>query len=369
MNRPIRIVHVETGMNLYGGALQVLYLLQGTSGNSEVKNILVCPDGSDVGSSAENVVSGLYRIPMSGDLDIPFLFRTLSIIKREHPDIVHLHSRRGADTLGGLAAKLTGTRCVLTRRVDNPEFAPLARIKYRLYDRVITISDGIRDVLVEEGVPENRIIKVPSAVDADHYGKAYDREWFQQQFGISEGMITCGVTAQLIHRKGHQYLLEAVPGIVGEVPDARFLLFGKGPLEGKLRGLCDDLGITDKVAFAGFRSDLDRILGCLDLVIHPALMEGLGVSLLQAAAAGVPIVGTRVGGIPEVVVDGVNGILVPPADTDAIVQAAVKLLQDPGLAARMGSEGRRIARERFSIEAMVKGNLEVYREVMGEEIP
>ena len=96
-------------------------------------------------------------------------------------------------------------------------------------------------------------------------------------------------------------------------------------------------------------------------------MEGLGVSLLQAAAAGVPIIGTRVGGIPEAVTDGVNGLLVPPEDSPAITRAVLRLLGDSALAMRMGSEGRRIAKERFSIEAMVKGNLEVYREMMEDK--
>ncbi len=113
--------------------------------------------------------------------------------------------------------------------------------------------------------------------------------------------------------------------------------------------------------FAGFREDLHLILPCLDILIHPALMEGLGVSLLQAAAAGIPIIGTRTGGIPEVVLDDMNGLLIPPEDSSAIALASIRLLGDRALARRMGSEGRRIARERFSIEAMVEGNLEVYR--------
>jgi glycosyltransferase involved in cell wall biosynthesis len=351
-------------MNLYGGALQVLYLLQGTSENSELENILVCPEGSDIGCRAEKLVNGFHRIPISGDLDIPFLFRMINIIKSERPDIVHLHSRRGADTLGGLAAKMSGTRSILTRRVDNPEFNPWARMKYRLYDRVITISEGIRDVLVKEGVPQNRIVTVPSAVDAAHYDKKCDPQWFRQHFGIQEGVPVCGVTAQLIHRKGHRYMIEAIPQILEKIPGTRFLLLGKGPLEGKLRSRCADLGIVDEVVFAGFRGDLDNFLGCLDLLVHPALMEGLGVSLLQAAAAGVPIVGTRVGGIPEVVDHGVNGILIPPADADALAEAVVRILKDRNLAGRMGEEGRRIARKRFSIEGMVEGNLRVYRSLM-----
>ena len=119
------------------------------------------------------------------------------------------------------------------------------------------------------------------------------------------------------------------------------------------------------VVFAGFRDDLERILPCLDLLIHPALMEGLGVSLLQAAAAGVPVVGTRAGGIPEAMTDGVTGLLIRPGDPEAIAEAAVRILSNPGLAEKMGLEGKKLAAERFSIEAMARGNLEVYRDIMG----
>jgi glycosyltransferase involved in cell wall biosynthesis len=130
--------------------------------------------------------------------------------------------------------------------------------------------------------------------------------------------------------------------------------------------MCRDLGVGDKVIFAGFRDDLDRIMGCLDLLIHPALMEGLGVSLLQAAAAGVPIVGTRVGGIPEIVRDGVNGYLVSPADPHSITEASVRILSDFELARQMGINGNKLVEEHFSIDSMVRGNLEVYREMMRE---
>ena len=131
--------------------------------------------------------------------------------------------------------------------------------------------------------------------------------------------------------------------------------------------MCHDLGIGEKVVFAGFREDLERVLGCLDLLIHPALMEGLGVSLLQAAAAGVPIVGTRTGGIPEIVRDGVNGYLLPPANVRSITDTVTKILANRELAANFGENGRAIAFRSFSIESMVGGNLGMYREMMSEQ--
>jgi glycosyltransferase involved in cell wall biosynthesis len=356
----MRILHVETGMNLYGGAVQVLYLLKGLSDEEGLQNLLVCPPGSAIGKAASPYVAAHFSIPMKGDLDLLFIPRLIRIIMREKPDIIHLHSRRGADVLGGLAGKLSGRRCLLTRRVDNPELRLWAALKYRLYDHIITISQGIKKILIEEGVPAGKITCVHSAVDVAPYGTPCDRSWFLREFGIEENELACGVVAQFIERKGHRYLFEAIPGILTAHPDIRFLLFGKGPLEKELRGMCRDLGIGNKVIFAGFRDDLERILGCLDIMIHPALMEGLGVSLLQAAAAGVPIVGTRTGGIPEIVRDDINGYLIPPGDVPPLVAATKRILMDRNLARQLGDNGRRIAKEYFSIESMVKGNLEVY---------
>lgn len=360
----MKILHVETGMNLYGGALQVHYLLRGLADHAGVENTLVCPEGSAIAETARENVKLLHTVPMRGDLDILFIPRLFKFIREVKPNIIHLHSRRGADILGGIAARISGTPSILTRRVDNPENRLWTRIKYRFYNRIITISDGIREVLVNEGVPHNKITCVRSAVDISQYQKPCDRSLFTSAFGVAESTITCGVVAQFIDRKGHRYLLEAIPAILSAFPDTHFLLFGKGPLEKELRDICRRLGIAEKVTFTGFREDLDNILGCLDILIHPALMEGLGVSLLQAAAAGVPIVGTRVGGIPEIVLDGVNGLLIPPSDASSITDAVKKIIGNRDLAGQMADAGRKITKDHFSIEAMVEGNLQVYREIM-----
>lgn len=366
MKSKIRILHVETGMNLYGGALQVLYLLRGLKDIGGTENILVAPSDSRIVSDSSDSAR-ILDVLMKGDLDLGFPFRLAKIIRGEDPDIVHLHSRRGADVLGGMAARMTGKKCILTRRVDNPEPSPWARLKYRLYDRIIAISDGITEVLAAEGVPREKLTMVRSAVDATSFDGPVQREWFREEFGLPENALFCGTIAQFIRRKGHSYLLSAIPEISGKYPDARFLFFGRGPLENSLKKTCRALKIQDKVVFAGFRDDLERILPCLDLVIHPALMEGLGVSLLQSAAAGVPVVGTRAGGIPEAVTDGVSGLLVQPGDTKALADAVLKILSNPRLAEKMGMEGKTLAAGRFSIEAMARGNLAVYREIMGKD--
>jgi glycosyltransferase involved in cell wall biosynthesis len=362
----VKVLHVEAGMNLYGGARQVAYLMQGL-GKRGVESVLVCPRGSAIAGELQGRVSRVHEIPMHGDLDLGLIWRLQRILRKERPDIVHLHSRRGADLLGGIVARLAGVKVVLSRRVDNPEPAVVARWKYRLYDRVITISEGIRQVLLAEGVDPWRLVCVRSAVSADGYGLHCDETWFRRLFGFTGNETVLAVIAQLIPRKGHRYLLQGLPALLAEFPETRVIFFGQGVLEEKLRRQIREQGLDDRVTLAGFRTDLPQILPCLDLVVHPALMEGLGIALLQAAGAGVPIVAVNAGGMPEVVRDGVNGLLVPPGDSAALSAAIRRLLSNRPLMQQMGQAGAALIKSEFSIDCMVEGNLQVYRELCSSD--
>lgn len=355
----MRVLHIETGMNLYGGALQVFYLLRGLH-EQGVENLLVCSQGSAIAKEAKPFAN-VIEIPMRGDVDILFGWRLLQTLRRERPDLVHAHSRRGADLWGAIAARWAGIPALVTRRVDNPEPGWLARLKYRQFAHVVTISNGIRDVLLAEGVPADHVTCIHSAVDIDAWQGEEDREWLNREFNLPPGGKVVAVIAQLIERKGHRFLFEALPKILDQVPNAHFLILGKGPLETELKELCKALQIESHVIFAGFRDDLQRIMPNLDLVVHPALMEGLGVSLLQAAACGVPIVAGRAGGIPEIVEDGVNGFLVEPGISKDIISPVVKLLLDDELRKKLGVSGRMIVNQRYSIETMVDKNLIIYK--------
>lgn len=364
----MKILHVESGMHLYGGALQVDYLLSGLQ-EEDCQNILVCPRGSRIAEHARGKVARVYAVTMRGDLDLVFVFRLLRIIRHERPDIVHLHSRRGADLLGGIAASLArrscGCRILLTRRVDNPEPRWWVSLKYRLYDHVITISDGIRQVLLDEGLPEDKVTCVHSAVDQQRFGGHCDRAWMLNEFGLPDDARCIAMVAQFIERKGHRYLLEAIPAILDKHPAARFLLFGQGPLLAQVRAQIESSSIlSSRIILGGFRTDLERILPCLEVLVHPAEMEGLGVSLLQAAACGVPIVATRAGGMPEIVHDDYNGYLIHPGAVDELVDRVIRLLDQPSRLAAMGQHGRQRVAEHFSLPVMVRGNLSIYKRLL-----
>lgn len=358
-----KILHVETGMHLYGGAQQVAYLLDGLAQRG-IDSVLVCPPGAAIGRHfAGRARVKVVEVPCKGDLDFGFVGRLGRVIEAEGPQLVHLHSRRGADVLGALAARRAGVPCVLSRRVDNPEHPLWVRWKYRLHDRVIGISEGIVEVLRSEGVPEDKLRVVRSVVDAQAWTQPASRETFCAEFALRPERLLVGVVAQLIERKGHGVLLRALR----ELPQRERLdvvFFGQGPRREALERQVAELELKDVVRFAGFRKDLPRWMGALDLLVHPAYMEGLGVSLLQAAAAGVPIIASRAGGMPEAVRDGLNGLLVPPGDVMALRDALARLVDDAALRARLAAGGPRLIAEEFSMATMVEGNLRVYEELV-----
>ena len=358
----MRVLHVEGGRHLYGGAFQVLHLVRGLCARGH-ENWLACPRGCDLAAAAAPVAT-VCDIPMHGDADLLMVPRLLRLIHRVRPDLIHLHSRIGADVMGGIAGRLTGVPVVHTRRVDNPERRWAAGLKYRLHDRVIAISEEIGRVLRAAGVPPERLRVVRSAVDWQAYARPCARAAVAARLGVPAAGPWIAVVAQLIERKGHRFLLRALPPLARTYPGLAVFFFGQGPLAQTLAREAADLGLAGVVRLAGFRDDLADILPCLDILVHPALMEGLGVSLLQAASAGVPIVASRAGGIPEAVRDGENGLLVPPGDSAALGAALAALLADAERRHALGAGGRALMAREFSIDAMVQGNLAVYRELI-----
>jgi glycosyltransferase involved in cell wall biosynthesis len=362
----MKVLHVEAGMHLYGGALQVVFLMRGLAARG-VQVSLACPQGSAIAAAVRELALPVHEMAMRGDADIGLVARLGRLLKSENPDLLHLHSRRGCDTWGALAGRRRGLPVVLSRRVDNPESRWWAAIKYRLPDHVVTISKGIREVLLSEGVPADRITCVPSAVDTGQYRPAREagRAALGAAFGVAADTPVIGMAAQFIERKGHATLLDALPAVFARHPSTRVLLFGQGPLVDAVRERVQgEPGLCERVQLTGFRGDLDLLLPGLDVLAHPAHMEGLGVALLQAAACGVPIVGGRAGGIPEIVQPGLNGELVEPGDAKGLAAALNHLLDSRDLRARMGAAGREWVERHFSIDAMVEGNLAVYRRLL-----
>ncbi|MFS8606739.1 MAG: glycosyltransferase [Gammaproteobacteria bacterium] len=368
----MRVAHIESGRHLYGGARQVLYLIDGLRGEG-VDNVLICPRGSAIAAEAR-ALCRVVELPLYGDLDIGAPMRLRAALESVAPDIVHVHSRRGADLFAGFASIGAPWRTVLTRRVDHREWPPWARMKYSRYDALIAISSAIEFELVEHvGVQRARVHRVPSGVPVDRGGassrvgaddaRAAARRELGASLALPHDARIAGVVAQLIPRKGHGVLLRALAEALARHPQWHVVLLGRGRLEPTIRREVARLGLASRVHLAGFRPEAARWLPGLDLLLHPALKEGLGLAVLEAMAAAVPVAVSGVGGLVDIVEDGTSGVLVPPGDVRAWAAAADRLMRDGELRTRLAQGGLERVRAVFGVRRMVLGNLAVYREV------
>jgi glycosyltransferase involved in cell wall biosynthesis len=205
-------------------------------------------------------------------------------------------------------------------------------------------------VIVNEGIDLERVAAAPPA-------RLHEELWLPHHAPV------VGNVAALVPHKGQRHLVEAAALVVRQVPDARFVIAGEGELRAALERQIKDHHLEKHVMLLGFRPDVLSLHKAFDLFVMSSVTEGLGTSLLDAMACEKPVVATNAGGIPEVVLEGTTGLLVPPRDHAAMAAAIVRLLRDPALRDRMGAAGLRVVREKFSAERMVQDTLKVYQAV------
>ena len=257
---------------------------------------------------------------------------------------------------------------VAARRVDfHLKGNSFSRWKYRQVDCFIAASEAIRQMLVADGVPPERTMTVHEGIDVEHVTAAPPVN-LHEAFFLPHGAPLVGNVAALVPHKGQRYLIEAAHLVVQQVPDARFVILGEGELRDHLEKQIHEHHLEKHVLLPGFRTD---VLGCIrsfDLFVMSSVTEGLGTSLLDAMAASRPIVATTAGGIPEIVEDGVNGLLVPPRDAHALAAAIVRALREPTLRDRLAAAGFARVNERFTVERMVTATAAAYVKVKSEKL-
>ena len=242
----MKILHVETGRHLYGGPQQVLYLITALAERGH-ESTLVCPPDSGIDDAARLAGIRVQNLFCAGDLDLPFAYRLTQYLQQLKPDLVHCHSRRGADVLGGIAASFADVPAVVSRRVDNAEMRLMAALRYRPFRKIIAISETIARVLREHDVDEGRIEIIRSAVDTEQLSQHADCRSVRAQFAIPEDACVVAAAGQLIPRKGHRYLLQAVADLHHSHPQVRLIIFGEGYLNNQLRAQAASLGLGDVV--------------------------------------------------------------------------------------------------------------------------
>ncbi len=304
---------------------------------------------------------------------LPRFVRLVRLIRREAPDLVHglLFS---AYILGTFAARLAGVPVVVAGRRSlgyfksgKPHYLLLERLANRMTDLVIANSEAVRqDVLRTERLPAEKVIVIHNGLDQEQFAVPRDGD-LRRSLGLQNRAPIVGVVANFIHYKGHRYFLPAWAEVVKQFPAAAALLVGDGPLRAECEAQATALGLTQSVYFLGTRRDVPALLALMDVVVHPSLQEGFSNAILEAMAAGKPVVAANVGGNPEAVVHGETGLLVPPGDSAALADAMLSLLRRPEEAARFGEAARRRVAQQFLLSATVPRYEAVYDRLVREK--
>ena len=283
---------------------------------------------------------------------------------RRPPDLLHTYFF-WTIIYGRLLKRLGVVRHLVENREDEgfswraQDYA-LLRLSRGLPDRVICVSEAVRRVVLErEGLDPARVVVINNGVEPVPSSTGSSSA-LRQELGIGEDALLVGMVANLRPVKGVSYFLEAIPQILRAFPSARFVVVGRGTEEHALRRQAKALGIDREVTFAGFQKAIENWYRLMDVSVLTSLTEGLSITLLESMSCGLPVVVTRVGGNPELVVDGETGYLVAPRDVRAFADRVVALLRDPGLRARMGQEGRRKIERQFRMRAVAERYLGVY---------
>ena len=294
------------------------------------------------------------------------------LLAQEKFDLVHTHNSK-AGILGRLAARWNNVPSIIhtvhgfafheeESWLFRHLFIVLERMAARWCDQMIAISQPMVEWAQREKIaPPDKFVKIYSGIEVERFRNETPSPELKSRFGIQPEETVIGVVSKLWEGKGHEVLIDAVARVLDSGCRVKLLIVGEGHLEEKLKEKVKHLGIEKNVVFTGFWSDVPEITAILDISVLPSFYEGMGRVVLEAMAAGKPMVACRVGGVPEFVEDGVTGYLISPGDVDALVERLKTLIGDSDLRQKMGQQGAQRMRNEHSAETMVNRIHQVYK--------
>jgi glycosyltransferase involved in cell wall biosynthesis len=364
--RRIKIMLVTVGLGVGGTETQILEMASRL--DRARFEVLVCGLKKDRTVADELRARGIRAVTLDGcgKGDIRVLYRLARLIRAERPDIVHAFLGF-ANLASSLVGRLLGVPVIIWSYRDMEVWKTKAhwlvdRAGARWADAITCCSEAVRQfVLAHINGQASKLVTIHNGVDPDAFRSP--RTAGRGELMLRDGGLVVGTVCRLDEpKKGLAVLLHALSDLAKRdgLPAWQCLVVGEGPARGSLLALAAQLSLSDRVVFAGMRHDVAPVLSAMDLFVCPSLYEGFGIAIVEAMAAGRPVIASAVGGIPEIVVREDTGLLVPPGDARALAGAIASLLSRPDRARAMGARGRERARERFSIEAAVRRHQQLY---------
>jgi len=367
MTNEIKVLHIDTEKCWRGGQQQAAYLFQYMH-DSGYQTVLVCQPRSAFEKFCTDKALPHLSIRMNGEIDFTAGFRIAQFCRKNKFDILHLHSAHALSI--GLWAKFfyNKLKLIAVRRVDfHIKKNRFSHFKYKnkFLDKIVCISDRIKKVLLEDGIPEEKLTTIHSGIDIHKFENVSPPEDFKKKLGIPQNHILIGTVAAIVGHKDYPNLLKAARIVINKMDNVTFCAVGDGSGKDKIVQMANKLELDKRFIFTGFRKDVGNFLKSYDIFVLASKMEGLGTSILDAQAVGLPVVGCKTGGIPEVVLNNKNGILVPPQDPQKLADVILSLINDPAKMKEFSKSAIEDVKQ-FDIKETIKNNLQLYEKLTNE---
>ena len=364
----MRVVHVSTPMVWRGGEQQILNLALSLD-EMGVEQLVVCPIGSAIEARCAEEGVPFQSVRQRGFLGVRLAWSIKRVVEAFGADIVHLHDAH-AHSAGIVASDFWGMTCpmVLSRRVDFPiKNSKLSHYKYnhRHIRRIVCVSNAIADIVAQSVRTCDKIVVVHDGINVERFKAAKNSGKLHQEYAIGADVRIVGNISALADHKDHDTFLRTAGAVGKQRQDVVFFIIGEGDQRSAIERRIQELGLEKYVFLTGFRNDIPEILPEFDVFLFTSKTEGLGSSLFDAMACGVPIVATRAGGIPEIVHDNVNGLLAEVGDDKSLADKVIHVLSDDALGNTLRRSGRKQL-TRFSSSLTARNTLEQYRSVLRE---
>lgn len=362
------ILHTEWSNGWGGQEIRIFHDIKVLMDMGHRVTLMAVPDGQ-MAERCREAGMRVIKQPMRHNMDLFTVIKMAGILKKEKFDVVNTHS--SVDSwLASPAAKLAGTPVLVrTRHLSVPVNYHFFNMVWKWPDAFVTTAEMIRERMVNvNGMDGDRIVSIPTGIDLTVFNPEVDPGNLRSELGLKPEHKVLTMVAVLRSWKRHDIFLEAAALLVKERPEVMVLVVGEGPVRTKVEDKIKELGIEDRVIMTGHRTDVPRFLAISDLcALTSESSEGVPQSVLQYQAMGKPVVAASSGGIPEVVEDGVTGLLCPPNDVKAVAGAMARILDDENLASSLGRNGLKQVRSEHSIQVMAEKTLNLYERLYNEK--
>lgn len=362
------ILHIDTETGWRGGERQLFLLAEGLK-KRKISQLILCRPGSALESRCQEVGLPTVTLPLKGEWDFGSVKALRQLIAEKGIRLIHAHTAKAHSIAWMAKDKLPDVKLVVSRRVDfkirKNWFSKRKYVSDRV-DLFLSVSNKIREILLEGGIDPSKIVTVYSGVDLTQSKKQPDPSLLRKEFRIEKDEIVIGNVAALVDHKDQKTLLNAL-SLIQTDKKFKALIVGEGPLRKELEGIASERKLLDKVIFTGFRDDIPELLSLFDIFTLTSKEEGLGTSVLDAMATGLPVVATRGGGIAEMLTEGKGAFLASVGDSASLAKHYKILLEDPKLRKSMGTFNKESVK-RFSVKNTIKKTELAYYSLLGEEL-